>query len=81
MDHVRQSVAVVSAVTRQRSDHPVTTAGGVSDLDPGQRAQMVVDLAAGTCTLICLDEAVHDHMPHFMHGMVRQFAVGRPAKR
>ncbi|MGH7669818.1 MAG: hypothetical protein ACRENQ_10035 [Gemmatimonadaceae bacterium] len=61
-----------------RTDHPVMMMGGVSDLSPGQRVQMVVDLAPGTYILICLDDDVHDHRPHFRHGMVREFAVLPP---
>jgi hypothetical protein len=58
-----------------RTDRPITIIGGVSDLSPGQRVHMLVDLAPGRYMLICLDEDVHDHKPHFMHGMVRRFAV------
>lgn len=64
-----------------RTDHPITMTGGVSDLSPGQRVQMVVDLKPGRYILICLDDDVHDHRPHFLHGMVRQFSVFRPGRQ
>lgn len=55
---------------------PVTLMGGVPDLDPGQSAELVLDLVPGRYVLICLVDDIHDHKPHFAHGMVRQVLIG-----
>jgi plastocyanin len=54
---------------------PMTTMGGVPDLDRGQSAEMVLDLAPGRYMLICLDDDIHDQKPHYAHGMVREIVI------
>lgn len=55
---------------------PVTLIGGVPDLDPGQSAELVLDLVPARYVLICLVDDIHDHKPHFMHGMVHEVLIG-----
>ena len=55
---------------------PVTLIGGVPDLDPGQSAELVLDLVPARYVLICLVDDIHDHKPHFAHGMVREVVIG-----
>lgn len=55
---------------------PVTLMGGVPDLDPGQSVELVLDLVPGRYVLICLVDDIHDHKPHYAHGMVREVLVG-----
>ncbi len=54
---------------------PVTLLGGTPDMDPGLALQLPVKLAAGNYVLICLVDDVHDHKPHYSHGMVREIVV------
>jgi uncharacterized cupredoxin-like copper-binding protein len=56
---------------------PVTLMGGVPDLAPGQSVELVLDLVPGRYVLICLVDDIHDHKPHFAHGMVREVQVGK----
>jgi hypothetical protein len=54
---------------------PVTLLGGVPDLERGQSAELVLDLVPGRYVLICLVDDIHDHKPHYAHGMVREVLV------
>ncbi len=54
---------------------PVTLMGGVPDLDRGQSVELVLDLVPGRYMLICLVDDIHDHKPHYAHGMVREVPV------
>ena len=56
---------------------PVTLMGGTPDLDPGERVQLSLQLESGHYVLICLVDDVHDHRPHYAHGMVQELAVDR----
>jgi hypothetical protein len=55
---------------------PVTLMGGVPDLDRGQSVELVLDLVPGRYMLICLVDDIHDHKPHYAHGMVREVLIG-----
>ena len=55
---------------------PVTLVGGVPDLDRGQSVELVLDLIPGRYALICLVDDIHDHKPHYAHGMVREVLIG-----
>ena len=55
---------------------PVTLMGGVPDLDRGQSAELLLDLAPGRYVFICLVDDIHDHTPHYAHGMVREVLIG-----
>jgi uncharacterized cupredoxin-like copper-binding protein len=57
---------------------PVTLLGGTPDLAVGRKVQLVLHLDPGNYVLICLVDDVHDHKPHYQHGMVRELAV-RPS--
>lgn len=60
---------------------PVTLMGGTPDLDRGQRVQLPLRLKPGHYVLICLVDDVHDHKPHYAHGMVRELTVGAASTR
>ncbi len=55
---------------------PVTLMGGVPDLDRGQSAELLLDLAPGRYVFICLVDDIYDHKPHYAHGMVREVLIG-----
>lgn len=76
--HPGKSAADVVHWLEMPSDNgppPVTLEGGVPDLDSSQSAQLRVSLRPGQYLLICLVDDIHDHKPHYLHGMVRQFVV------
>jgi hypothetical protein len=52
----------------------VTTEGGAGVIDPGQRADVLVDLDPGTYVWVCLVESP-DGVPHVAKGMIRPFQV------
>ncbi len=58
---------------------PVTLAGGVPDLDPGQSAEIRARLTRGRYLLICLvgDDHREKEKAHYERGMVREITVGR----
>jgi hypothetical protein len=37
---------------------------------------LVLDLVPGRYMLICLVDDIHDHKPHYAHGMVREVLIG-----
>lgn len=60
----------------ERGEPPGRWAGGVSELEPGGRAHVRVDLPPGEYALICFVPDQKDGKPHFAHGMVKQITVG-----
>lgn len=58
---------------------PVTLLGGVPDLAVGRSARLLFSLTPGRYLLICLVDDVHDHKPHYAHGMVREIVVAAAA--
>jgi uncharacterized cupredoxin-like copper-binding protein len=73
-----KTVEDVMAVLQQEEEGPepdwVHFYGGVSDVAPGERNSVTVNLDPGTYVQLCFvpDEA---GVPHFAHGMVNTFAV------
>jgi hypothetical protein len=57
---------------------PVTLMGGVPDLAVGRSARLLFSLTPGRYLLICLVDDVHDHKPHYAHGMIREISVTAP---
>lgn len=60
---------------------PVTLEGGVPDLDASRSAQLRVSLQPGRYLLICLVDDIHDHKPHYLHGMFREVTVTAVSRR
>lgn len=54
---------------------PVSPAGGVSGIRPGQSADVEVTLTPGQYVAICFLPDATDGAPHLVHGMVLPFAV------
>jgi hypothetical protein len=52
-----------------KSAPPFDDVGGVAPMDPGEANVWTVTLAPGDYLLSCILLDVHDHKPHFMHGM------------
>jgi len=76
--HPGKSAADILRWMKQSTDSgtPIALQGGTPDLAPGGKAELVVHLEAGHYVLICLVDDVHDHKPHFEHGMLSEIAVG-----
>jgi uncharacterized cupredoxin-like copper-binding protein len=58
-----------------RGAAPFVDAGGVTFVDPGQRARMDLDLAPGNYAVVCYLPTPGDATPHLMLGMVHGFTV------
>jgi hypothetical protein len=75
--HPGKSAGDILRWMKQSTDSgtPITLDGGTPDLAPGLSAQLVVHLEESHYALICLVDDVHDHQPHFVHGMLSEIAV------
>jgi hypothetical protein len=54
---------------------PMTAAGGVPAIRPGQEAVMHVDLTPGNYVALCFLPDANDGMPHLVHGMALPFTI------
>jgi hypothetical protein len=54
---------------------PVTAAGGVSAIEPGQVADVYVTLTPGQYAALCFVPDAKDGQPHLIHGMVLPFQI------
>lgn len=54
---------------------PMTMAGGVTGIDPGERVVIDTDLEPGEYALICFLPDHKDGKPHVAHGMITQLTV------
>jgi hypothetical protein len=62
-------------IETQDGPPPVTPIGGSTDLPPGGRMLIEVDLEPGSYSLLCRVRDVKDGRPHDAHGMSRDFVV------
>jgi hypothetical protein len=54
---------------------PMTAAGGVPAMPPGQEVVMHVDLEPGSYVALCFVPDAHDGAPHLAHGMAYPFTI------
>jgi hypothetical protein len=74
MTHLRGMMGAGPAV-----EEPGRWVGGLSTIHPGGEGTVDVALEAGRYVLVCFEPDVKDGRPHFMHGMVKEIAVGEAA--
>jgi uncharacterized cupredoxin-like copper-binding protein len=55
---------------------PGEAVGGLTGIEPGASASIVVDLEPGIYAWLCFVPDAHDGKEHVAHGMVKQFEVG-----
>ena len=60
-------------------EEPGRWVGGLSTIHPGGEGTVDVALEAGRYVLVCFEPDGKDGRPHFMHGMVKEIAVGEAA--
>lgn len=68
------AVAIITGAKQVSGPPPVTSAGGVTVISPGQVGGMVLDLQPGTYVALCFLPAP-DGQTHFQHGMVREVKI------
>ena len=66
-------------ITKMSGPPPGRAVGGIASMKPGTTNYFEVDLPAGEYVAICFVPDKTDGKPHFLHGMARQFSVGRGA--
>jgi hypothetical protein len=61
------------------AEEPGHWAGGLSTIHPGGEGIVDLPLEAGRYVLVCFEPDEADGRPHFMHGMLKEIAVGETA--
>jgi hypothetical protein len=56
-------------------DPPMTAAGGVPAIQPGQEAVIHVELTPGNYVALCFLPDANDGVPHLVHGMAYPFTI------
>jgi len=68
------AVAIITGEKQVTGPPPVSPAGGVTAISPGQVGGMVLDLEPGTYVALCFLPAP-DGQTHFQHGMVKEVKI------
>jgi hypothetical protein len=71
----KTSADFVHWIETQNGPPPVTPVGGTTDIPPGGRMVIQVDLPPGSYSLVCRVRDARDGKPHSAHGMLKDFVV------